>query len=72
MCFFLSFVPATILVTLGYFVLFSTTKTDGSVRRFGQFLSLWIFLLALLPPILGAYVTLNGLCPITRVLQNLG
>jgi hypothetical protein len=34
MCFFFSLIPATICVVLGYFVLFSSTKTQGAVQMF--------------------------------------
>ncbi len=69
MCFFFSLVPATILVVVGYFVLFSTGKAQGGIRRFGQVLAIWIFVVALLPPIAGAYVTLSGQCPFTEMMQ---
>ncbi len=71
MCFFFSFVPATVFVILGYFVLFSSNKTEGPVRKFGRILSIWIFIIALFFPIMGAYVTLSGLCPISTMLQNI-
>ncbi len=69
MCFFFSLVPATILVVVGYFVLFSTGKAQGGIRRFGRVLAIWIFVVALLPPIAGAYVTLSGQCPFTEMMQ---
>ena len=40
-----SMIPATVLVVLGYFVLFSSTKTDGAAKTFGQILAIWIFIL---------------------------
>ncbi len=70
MCFFFSLIPATIFVTIGYFVLFSSNKTDGGVRRFGQILAIWIFVIALLPPIAGAYASLSGLCPIEQMMHG--
>ena len=63
MCFFFSFIPATIWVVLGYFILFSSTKTEGAVKTFGHILAVWAFILAALFPLIGAYVTLAGLCP---------
>jgi hypothetical protein len=71
MCFFFSLIPATMLVVVGYFVLFSSGKAAGGVRRFGQVLAIWIFVVAMFPPLAGAYVTLAGLCPITQLLQDL-
>jgi hypothetical protein len=32
MCFFISLIPATIWVVLGYFILFSSNKTVGAVQ----------------------------------------
>ena len=43
MCFFLSFIPATAWVVIGYFVLFSSTKAEGGVQKQGQILAIWIF-----------------------------
>ena len=72
MCFFLSLIPATFLVVIGYFVLFAAAKAEERIRRFGQILAVWIFMVALIPPLAGAYVTLAGLCPITRILLGAG
>ncbi len=70
MCFFFSLIPATMFVTIGYFVLFSSGKTEGGVSKFGQILAIWIFVIALLPPLAGAYMTLAGLCPIEQMMQS--
>jgi len=72
MCFFFSLIPATILVVIGYFVLFSSGKAEGRVRRFGQILAIWIFAVAMLPPLAGAYMSLSGLCPMTNLMQDIG
>lgn len=72
MCFFFSLIPATILVVVGYFVLFSSTKVQGGIRLFGQVLAVWIFVIALIPPLAGAYVTLAGLCPMTEMMRGAG
>jgi hypothetical protein len=63
MCFFFSSIPATVWVVLGYFILFSSTRVQGTVQRFGDFLAIWVFVVAAFFPIMGAYVTLTGLCP---------
>ncbi len=70
MCFFFSLIPATILMVVGYFVLFSSSKTEGSIRLFGRVLAIWIFAIALLPPLAGAYVTQAGVCPATEMMQR--
>jgi hypothetical protein len=63
MCFFLSLIPATIWIVLGYFVLFSSSKTQGPVQMFGQILAIWVFIVAACFPVMGAYVSLAGFCP---------
>jgi len=71
MCFFFSFMPATFWAVVGYFVLFSSSKADGGIRTFGRALAIWIFVIAAFIPIAGAYVTLNGLCPVEEMLKTL-
>jgi hypothetical protein len=71
MCFFFSLIPATIWVVLGYFVLFSSTRTQGAVQMFGQILAVWLFILAAVFPVMGAYVTFAGLCPIEAMMQSM-
>lgn len=63
MCIILSLVPATILTTIGYFVLFSSTKAEGAISKFGKILAIWLFIVALVPIIVGLYLTISGLCP---------
>ena len=69
MCFFFSFMPATFWFVIGYFVLFSSTKADGSVRALGQGLSIWIFIVAGFIVMAGAYVTMSGMCSIDAILN---
>ena len=69
MCFFFSFVPATFWAIVGYFVLFSSRKAEGNVKKLGQGLAIWTFVLAVMIPIVGAYVTIAGLCPIDAILK---
>ena len=69
MCFFVSLFPATMFTVIGYFVLFSSAKAEGKVKKFGQFLAIWIFILAMFPLIMGTYLTLSGLCPIGEILR---
>lgn len=63
MWFFFSFLPATIWVVLGYFILFSSTKTEDGVQLFGRILAVWVFIIAALFPVIGAYVTFTGFSP---------
>jgi len=71
MCFFFSVLPATVWVILGYFVLFSSTKAEGSTRTFGRILAIWVFVVAAFFPVMGAYVTLADLCPVEKVIQQM-
>lgn len=71
MCFFFSLIPATIWVVLGYFILFSFTRTQGAVQSFGYFLAIWVFIIAAFFPLMGAYVTLAGLCPSIEAMMQL-
>jgi hypothetical protein len=63
MCFLFSLLPATIWVVIGYFVLFSASKAEDRIRAFGRVLAIWIFVIAAVFLIAGAYATLTGLCP---------
>lgn len=70
MCFFASLIPATFFLILGYFVLFASGRAEGGIRTFGRILAVWIFLIALLPPIGGAVVTLSGECPMHKMFER--
>jgi hypothetical protein len=74
MCFFVSLVPMTVFIVIGYFVLLSSNlaAAAGGVRSFGRILCVWVFIVALLFPTMGTYLTASGLCPVPRVLENLG
>ncbi len=71
MCFFFSLMPATICVTVAYFVLFASSKADGGIKTFGWILAIWLFVIAAFIPLVGAYVTLAGLCPMEDILRTL-
>ena len=69
MCFFISLLPATFWAVIGYFVLFSSTRAEGRVRTLGQWLAIWIFLIAVLIPFVAAYITLTGFCPLDALMH---
>ena len=71
MCFLFSLIPATMLTVLGYVVLYCSTKSDGAMKAFGMILAIWVFVLAAFPPIVGAYVTFAGICPIDAMMQKI-
>ena len=70
MCFAISLFPATVLTVLGYIVLFCSSKASGGIAAFGKVLAVWVFVLAAVPPLVGAYVSIAGLCPIDRAIQS--
>jgi predicted membrane protein len=63
--------PATIVVVIGYFVLYFSTKVQGTVHKIGRGLALWIFFLALFSPMMGAYVTISGQCPMEEMIEEI-
>ena len=71
MCFFFSLIPATVWTIIGFFVLFAATKSEGGLKKFGQVLATWSFILAALFPLGGALVTLAGLCPIGAMMETM-
>jgi len=71
MCFIFSLFPATFLTVVGFFILFASSKSDGNIKIFGLILAIWIFIVALLFPIGGAFVTLSGQCPMIEMMQSM-
>jgi len=51
----LALLPATALTVAGYFVLYLSARSEGSLRTFGRYLGYWAFTLAGLV-ILGAII----------------
>ncbi len=66
MCFFVSLIPATVWVIIGFFVLFASTKAEGALRKFGHGLAIWVFIIASLIPVAGAYMANSGMCPMEQ------
>ncbi len=66
MCFIISLIPATVLTAIGFIVLVASTRVGGGMRKFGKILAVWIFVIAAIPVLGGAYVTASGACPMTR------
>jgi len=71
MYFFVSLIPATLAVVLGYFILFSSTKTQGAVKTLGRILAVWVFVLAALAPLAGGYLTYADLSPLGSMMQSM-
>ena len=67
MVYFLALLPATALTIAGYFVLYLSARSEGSLRTFGRYLGYWAFTLAGLV-VLGAIFAAaqhghRGYCP---------
>ena len=71
MCFFFSFLPATGWLVIGFFVLFAATRAGGGLRTFGRALGVWALGIALMFPMMGAYVTLSGACPMEAMMERM-
>ena len=71
MCFLLSLFPATVFLVLGYVVSYCSVRSEGAFGIFGKILAIWVFILALAPPLIGAYVTKAGICPVGAIMHRL-
>lgn len=71
MYFIFSLLPATVLAILAYVVLYCATRSEGRVSIFGKVLAVWVFLLALLLPLTGAYISIAGFPPLERHFQEM-
>ena len=69
MCLLFSFLPTTAFLALGYLVLVNSNKAEAAAHTLGRVLAIWIFVVALLFPLCGAYVTFSGICPLEQMLQ---
>jgi hypothetical protein len=71
MYFFFSLIPATLAVVLAYFILFSSNKTEGAVKRLGQILAVWVLVLAAALPMAGGYATYADLPSIASMMRSM-
>ena len=67
MCFICSLIPFTIYSVIGYFVLYASNKTESFLRKFGQILAIWIFIVAICFPICGVYMSISDKCPMDKI-----
>lgn len=72
MCFFFSFLPATVWAVIGYFILFSSTKAEGFVKTLGRWLAIWAFVISGFILIAGAYITMADVCPMEALMRHSG
>ena len=71
MYFTFSLLPATLLAVLGYVVLYCAIRSDGAMNILGKVLAIWVFILALLFPLTGAYFSIAGLSPLEEHFQQM-
>jgi hypothetical protein len=71
MSFLLSLLPATLLAVLGYIVLYCSIRADGGLKTFGRVLAIWVFVLAALPVVTGAYLTAAGIRPFDQMMEHM-
>jgi hypothetical protein len=80
MVFLISLIPATVLVVVAYFVLFSSTRADGAMKACGRRLAIWIFIPAAAFPVAdpsgsfpggGRYVTYAGIPSVDAMMQSM-
>ena len=71
MYFFFSLIPATLVVVLGYFILFASSRAQGGVKAFGQILAVWVLVLAAFLPLAGAYATYAGAPSIGEMMRRM-
>jgi len=63
MPFLFSLIPTTFLVVVGYFLIYTSTRAEGRLKRFGKYLGVWVFFLA-------GMVILGGLLASTGVVTT--
>jgi len=68
---FVSLIPATLAAALGYFILFSSTRSQGAVKTLGRTLAIWVFVLAALLPVAGGYLTVADLSPVGEMMRSM-
>jgi len=71
MCFFISLIPATIWLVIGYIVLFISSRSEGQMQKFGRVLAIWVFIIAAFIPIMGLVLSISDLCPIADLVARM-
>ena len=71
MFFFISLIPATIWAVLGYFLLYASARSQGLAQKYGWVLTIWVFVIAALFPLAGAYATFADLGSLAAMMQSM-
>ncbi len=72
MLFIFSLLWATLFAVLGYIVFYCSIRIEGGMKTFGQVLAVWLFILAVLLPLIGGYMSITGYSPIEQHMQQMG
>jgi hypothetical protein len=67
-----SLIPATTLLVVGFFVLFTSNRAEGALRLFGQFLASWLLFLAGVLVLGGLLASIVGWNPISGLMDRMG
>ena len=64
MCAFMCVIPATIFLTISFFVLLGSEKTESTgLKTFGKVVTVLLWCIAVLVIICGIYMGVSGKCP---------
>lgn len=70
MCAFMCFIPATIFLTISYFVLLTSQKAESTgVKTFGKVVTVLLWCIAAMVIICGIYMTISGKCPMDKMME---
>lgn len=71
MCLVLSFIPATIFTTIGYFVLMTAgVQNNQGINLFGLILAIALFVIAFVFITCGFYMTVTKKCPMGKFFKS--
>ena len=62
---------ATVFAVLGYLTLYCSIRSEGGVRTLGRVLAVWVFVVALLFVLTGAYFSITGYSPLETHVQEM-
>lgn len=69
---FLALIPASVLLTAAFFVLFSVEKAAGKgLKTFGKFTAVLLIVVAALIFLKGAYTVVTGNCPMMKAMKEM-
>jgi len=69
---FLALIPASVLLTAAFFVLFAVEKAAGKgLKTFGKFVAVLLIVVAAFIFSKGVYTVVTGKCPMAQVMQEM-